>query len=109
VNKVLTIKGIPVVPKPPYLPDHSPCNFFLFPKLKFQLKGSHFGTVDNIQKIVTDQLRALPHGDFQHCYQELEQVSGCVWLPKGTTLKGMMLIFCSVVNKKFYSTSHITF
>jgi hypothetical protein len=35
--------------------------------------------------------------------------SGSVWLPKGTTLKGVMLISGSVVNKKFYSTSHITF
>jgi hypothetical protein len=35
--------------------------------------------------------------------------SGGVWLPKGTTLKGMMLIFISVVNKKFYSTSCIPF
>jgi hypothetical protein len=31
-----------------------------------------------------------------------------VWLPKRATLKGMMLIFSTVV-KKFYSTSHITF
>jgi hypothetical protein len=58
VNKVLTKKGIPVVPKPPYSPDQSLCDFFLFPKLKFHLKGHHFGTVDNIQKVVTDQLRA---------------------------------------------------
>jgi hypothetical protein len=36
-------------------------------------------------------------------------VSGGVWLPKGTTLKGMMLIFISVDNKQFYSTSRITF
>jgi hypothetical protein len=28
--------------------------------------------VDNIQKVVTDQLRALPHEFFQHCYQEWE-------------------------------------
>jgi hypothetical protein len=35
--------------------------------------------------------------------------SGGVWLPKGTTLKGMMLIFNSVVNQKFYSTSRINF
>ena len=36
-------------------------------------------------------------------------VSGCVWLPKGTILKGIMLICSSVVNTKNYSTSHITF
>jgi len=27
-------KGIPVVPQPPYSPDLSPCDFFLFPKTK---------------------------------------------------------------------------
>jgi hypothetical protein len=32
-----------------------------------------------------------------------------VCYPRGTTLKWMMLIFSSVVNKKFYSTSHIIF
>jgi len=66
-------KGISVVPQPLYSPDLSPCDFFLFPKLKFHLKGRHLGTVDNIQKIVTDQLRALPHEDFQHCYREWKQ------------------------------------
>jgi len=44
-----------------------------FPKLKFHLKGRHFGTVYNIQKVVTDQLRTLPHEDVQHCYREWEQ------------------------------------
>jgi hypothetical protein len=60
VEEVLTKKGILVVPKPPYSPDRRLCGFFLFPKLKFHLKGHHFETVDNIQKVVTDQLRALP-------------------------------------------------
>jgi len=70
------------------LMNDSPCDFFLSPKLKFHFKGRHFGTVVNIQKVVTDQLRALLHEDFQHC-----NVSGGVWLPKGTTLKGIMLIY----------------
>ena len=47
--------------------------WLLFPKVKFHLNGRHFGTVDNIQKVVTDQLRALPLEDFQHCYWEWEQ------------------------------------
>jgi hypothetical protein len=66
VKEVLTQKVIPVVPKPVL----SPCDFILFPKLKFHLKGCHFGTVDNIQKVMTDELRALPHEFFQHCYRE---------------------------------------
>jgi hypothetical protein len=68
VNKFLTKKGIPVVPQPPYSPYQSLCDFIL-PKLKFYLKG----TVDNIQKIVTQQLGVLPHEDFQHCYREWEK------------------------------------
>ena len=47
VNERLANKGISVVSQPPYSPDLSPCDFFLFPKLKFHLKG-HFGNVDNI-------------------------------------------------------------
>ena len=73
VNECLAKKGISVVPQPPYSPDLSPCDFFLFPKLKFHLKYRHFGTVDNIQKVVTDQLRAPLRKDFQHCYREWEQ------------------------------------
>jgi hypothetical protein len=70
VNEVLTKKGFPVIPQPPYTPDLSPCDFLLFPKLKFILKIRHFGTVDNSQKVVTDQPKALPHEDFEHCYRE---------------------------------------
>ena len=39
----------------------------LFPKLKNVLKGSHFGTLENIQKRVTDILKIIPVEDFQHC------------------------------------------
>ena len=54
VNEFLAKKRISVVPQSPHSPDLSLCDFFLFPKLKFHLKGRHFGTVDNIQKVVTD-------------------------------------------------------
>jgi hypothetical protein len=74
MKEVLTKKVTPVVPKPPYLPDLNPCDFFLFLKLKFHLKGHHIETVDNIQKVMKDQPKALPHKDFQHCYQEWEQL-----------------------------------
>jgi len=98
-----------VVPQPPYSPDLSPCDFFLFPKLKFHLKGRHFGTVDNIQKVVTEQLRALLHGAFQHATGSWSNVSDGVWLPKGTILNGIMLIYRQMLNKKKCSTSLITF
>jgi len=73
VIEFLAKKGIPVVPQPPYSRDLSPCDFFLFPKLKFHLKGRHFGTVGNIEKAVTDQLKVIPVSDYQRCYEEWEQ------------------------------------
>jgi hypothetical protein len=57
----------------PYSPDLSPCDFFPFPKLKFHLKGRHFGTGDNIQEVTIEPLRALPHEEFQPCYRECKQ------------------------------------
>jgi hypothetical protein len=33
---------------PPYSPDLAPANFFLFPKMKMQLKGRRFDTAAEI-------------------------------------------------------------
>jgi hypothetical protein len=46
---------------------------FLFPKLKFYLNGRHFGTVENIETAVTDQLKAISVSAFKRCYEEWEQ------------------------------------
>jgi len=62
-----------VVPQPPYLPDLSPCDFFSFPRLKNHLKGRHFGTLDNIQNCVTDELKGIPAEAFQHWYEQWKQ------------------------------------
>jgi len=47
--------------------------FFLFPRLKNHLTGRHFGTLDNIQKSVTDELKGIPAETFQHCYEQWKQ------------------------------------
>jgi hypothetical protein len=73
----------------------SPCDFFLFPKLKFHPKVRHFETVDNTQKVVTDKHF---HMTTSSTATGSRNVSGGFWPPKETTLKGMMLIFSSVVN-----------
>ncbi|GFU76631.1 putative transposase [Trichonephila clavipes] len=70
VNRFLASKNIPVAPQPPYSPDLSSCDFFLFPKLKNHLKGHPFGTLENVQTAVTDQLKAIPISEFHQCYEE---------------------------------------
>jgi hypothetical protein len=86
VNEFLAKKGISVVLQPPYLPDLSPCDFFLFPKLKYHLKGCHLGAVYNIQKFFHMKTSSTATGSGSNA-------SGGVWLPKGTILKGIRLIY----------------
>ena len=70
-GEFLAKKNIPVLPHPPYSQDLAPCDFFLFSKLKSKLKGHHFGTMENTQIIVTDELNTLTENDFQYyCYDQ---------------------------------------
>ncbi|GFV37902.1 putative mariner transposase [Trichonephila clavipes] len=38
------------------------------------LKGHHFGTLENIQTAVTDQLKAIPISEFHQCYEEWKKL-----------------------------------
>ena len=69
-REFLAKKNIPVLPHSPYSPDLAPYDFCLFSKLKSKLMGHHFGTMDNIQEIVTDELYTLTENDFQYCYDQ---------------------------------------
>jgi hypothetical protein len=101
VNEVLTKKCTPVDLQPLYSSGLSPCDLFLFPKLKLHLKGRHLGIVDNTQMVVKEQLRELSHEDFQHFYREWEQLlRRCL---------ASQRIFSSVVNKKFPATVALLF
>ena len=57
-----------VAPHPPYSPDLALCDFFLFPKIKFQLKGRRFDSVEEIQRETQ-----MVHFDFQGAFQALQK------------------------------------
>jgi hypothetical protein len=57
----------------PYSPDLSSCDFSLFPRPKYRLKGRHFDTLNNIKKSVTDEMKCIPAKAFQHCYEQWKQ------------------------------------
>ena len=54
-----------------YSTDLSPCDYFLFPKLKLPLKGCLFEDVQDIQAAVTLSLWAIPQEDVQRSFQSL--------------------------------------
>jgi hypothetical protein len=51
----------------------APADYFLFPKVKLQLKGARFDTIQEIQTAVTDKLQALPAKDFSNAVKKLEK------------------------------------
>jgi len=78
IRQFLVKKNIPVLPHPPYSPDLAPCDFYLFPKLKSKLKGYHFCTMENMQKIVTDELHTLTENNIWYCYDQWKKRNHCV-------------------------------
>ena len=69
IEEFLARKQVCVLHHPPYSPDLSPCDYFLFPKLKLPLKGRLFEDVQDIQAAVTSSLRAIPQEDLQRNFQ----------------------------------------
>jgi len=54
VCQFLNQKNVTTLYHPPYSPDLSPPDYFLFPKLKMKLKGLQFAVVAETQEAVTD-------------------------------------------------------
>ena len=59
-----------VVPHPPYSPNLTPADFFLFPKLKTTLKERRFQTIEEIQENAIRELRAITESAFQEALQQ---------------------------------------
>jgi len=51
VQQFLAKNNMTVIPHPPYSPDLAPCNFFLFHRMKRQMKGEGFADVSEVKKI----------------------------------------------------------
>ena len=56
---------------PPYSPDLSPCDYFLFPKLKTAMKGAFHDDVPTIQSAVTQVLKNIPKTEFKKSMDKL--------------------------------------
>ena len=78
-QEFLARKQVCMVNHPPYSPDLSPCDYFLFPKLNLPLKGRLFEDVQDIQGAVTSSLRAIQQEDVQRSFQSLlDHATRCI-------------------------------
>jgi len=66
ICEFLTKHETTVVPQPLYSPDLAPADFFLFPKLKFSLKGRRFQMLGEIEENLIQDLCAIPQNMFQN-------------------------------------------
>ena len=49
-----------LLPHPPYFSDLSPCDFFLSPKVRKQLKGTLFESVEDACRAFTSAIEDVP-------------------------------------------------
>ena len=73
IREFLTKRKTTVVPQPSYSPDLAPADFFLFPQLKFSLKGRRFQTIEEVEENWTRGLRAIPQNKFQDAFQNCKK------------------------------------
>jgi len=61
------------VPHPPYSPDLAPTDFFLFPRMKRDLKGWRFDTLEDAIAASTRALNSIHLAEFQRCIEQWKQ------------------------------------
>ena len=69
VQEYLKESGLDVLDNPPYSPDLSPCDFWLFPRLKEMLAGHHSESHCGVGSAVYQCLQHIPKEDYQAAFR----------------------------------------
>ena len=71
VTDYLSKMGIKTAP-------HSPCDFWLFPKLKEIFRGCSYETIEEMKEAVTKVIDTLIQEDFHRAFQKLLERYKCI-------------------------------
>ena len=66
--------GIKTLPRPPYSPDVSPCDFWLFPNLT----GGRYETIEEMKEAVSKVIDMLTQEDFHGAFQKMLERYKCI-------------------------------
>jgi len=69
VVQYLANKNITVLEHPLYSPDLALCDFYLFPKIKSVLKGTHFVSTEDVKARTVASLNSLTERDLRNCFE----------------------------------------
>ena len=64
VKEFLAKNSTNIIEEPPYSPDMASTDFFLFSKLKLSLRGTHFQSIEGINKNSRRELKSIPENAF---------------------------------------------
>lgn len=89
VQDYLKQERIIQLPHPPYSPDLSPCDFFLFPKLKKMLSGRRYRSRSAIGSAVFQCLNSIPRADYFAAFESwISRLQKCISV-KGEYFEGL--------------------
>jgi histone-lysine N-methyltransferase SETMAR len=73
-------KNVTIFYHPPYSPDLSPPDYFIFPKMKMKLKELYFADVAEIQEAVTDELKKAQKEEFSAAFHKFyNRAHACIY------------------------------
>ena len=79
VKSFLASEKVKVLNYPPYSPDLSPCDFFLFPRLKKMLSGNKFTSRSSLGSAIYQCLQQIPKEDYLSAfYGWVKRLQKCV-------------------------------
>ncbi len=64
--------GVRLLKQPPYSLNLAPVDFWLFPHLKHELRGTRFRDLDKLKEKVTQALCAIPSEEYAAAFQDMK-------------------------------------
>ena len=89
VKSFLASEKVKVLNHPPYPPDLSPCDFFLFPRLKKMLSGNKYTSRSSLGSVIYQCLQQIPKEDYLSAFRDwVKRLQKCVSV-KGEYFEGL--------------------
>ena len=89
VKSFLVSEKVKVLNHPLYSPDLSPCDFFLFPRIKKMLSGNKYTSRSSLGSTIYQCLQQIPKEDYLSAFPDwVERLQKCVSV-KGEYFEGL--------------------
>lgn len=69
-REFLENSGLKTLPHPPYSPDLAPCDFWLFSRIKDELRGKRFSTNEELAGALFEVIDNIPKDEWKMCFNK---------------------------------------